>query len=68
VNFKYYDVDKGNLIVTCHFLKEFHSRGVRCVLIESARLLTGWVCVHIFPVNLCASFMRSFLVFVLNSG
>lgn len=36
VSFKYFDVDKGNLTVTCHFLKQFHSHcGVRRVLIES---------------------------------
>lgn len=70
MSFKYCDVDKGNLIVACHFLKQFHSHcGVRCVLIEpAARLLTGWICVHIFPVNLCALLMGSFLVFVLNCG
>jgi len=70
VSFKYCDVDKGNLTVTCHFLKQFHSHcGVRSVLIESAaRLLTGWICVHIFPLNLGLLLIGSFVVFVLNCG
>jgi len=70
VSFKDCDVDRGNLTVTCRFHKQFHSHcGVRSVLIElAARLLTGWICVHIFPLNLGALLMGSFLVFVLNCG
>lgn len=70
MSFKYCDVVKGNLTVTCCFLKQFHSHcGVRSFLIElAARLLTGWIRVHIFPLNLGVLLMGSFLVFVLNCG
>jgi len=46
VSSKCCDVDKGNLIITCHFLKQFHSHcGVRSVLIKAADRMD--MCAHI---------------------
>lgn len=54
VSVKYFDVEKSNLSYLLFPQAVYGNCGVSCVLIESAaRLLTGWIHVQIFPVNLC---------------